>query len=530
MNREYDIVVVGAGHNALTTAAYLQKSGLKVVVIDRLNEVGGGLVSPELYAGCVFNNHAMVHNFGSDAQPIRDLELSKYGGEYITPPAGLGSPYKDGKALVLYSDIARTCKELERRSKADSEMYSHFQQFHDLVLAHHFSPALPEDEWRSKFVKKWGDIGEEYFDFQSASAFDVVDQSFEDEKVKLLLLLSVAAARAKDVRNGTGFVALRKLVRGHRASLVKGGVSRMAEAFAKLIRTNGGEIITGKTVTKIEVKDGEARGVYFDDGSFIGARKAVVSGIDPVQTYIKLVGRDHLDKNFAQKIEQWKWNDWTLFVGHIVSKEPPHFTASKDNPDIDKTFQLFIGYESIADLQEHWQELARYEPPSSPRPEAFCFTAHDPSQGREGHHTITFAQFVPYNPLKKSSEEWNALKEQYLASCIDSWAPYAPNIRKENIVFKQAVTPYDVENTIINMVHADAHQGGLLGGQIGVGRQATRAPVNKLYLCGSCCHPGGTITYAPGYICANIVAEDLKIKKWWPMPEYLKGFTTMNWN
>lgn len=530
MNSEYDIVVIGSGHNALTAAAYLQKSNLRVVVIERLKEAGGGLLSSELHPGYTFNLHAHVHNFGADAQPIKDLDLSKYGGEYITPPANLGSPYRNGKPVVLYSDLEKTCRELERHSKQDSEMYRYFQQFEDLVMAHHYSPALPDDEWRSRFVKKWGSVGEEYFDFQSGSAFDVVDQSFEDEKVKLLLLLAVAAARAKDVRNGTGFVALRKLVRGHRASLVKGGVSRMAEAFANLIRSNGGDIITGRTVTKIEVRDGVAYGVLLDDGSFIGAKKAIISGIDPVQTYLKLVGKDNLEKSFAQKIEQWKWNDWTLFVGHIVSKEPPRFTVSSYNKDIDKTFNLFIGYESIADLQEHWQELARYELPRSPRPEGWCYTLHDPSQGSGGYHTITFSQFVPYNPYKKSSEEWNSLKEEYLNSCIEAWTAYAPNIKKENIVFKQSATPYDVENMFINMVHADAHQGGLLGGQIGVGRQSNRAPIAKLYLCGSCCHPGGTITYAPGYICANIVAEDLNIKKWWPMPDYLKDFTTLKWS
>jgi phytoene dehydrogenase-like protein len=530
MNNEFDIVVIGSGHNALTTAAYLQKSNLRVAVIERLNELGGGLSSVELYPGYYFNNHAMVHNFGSDAQPIRDLNVREFGGEYITPAANIGIPYRNGKSVVLYSDVNKTCNELARRSKADSEMYAYFQKFEPMVMAHHYSPALPDDEWRARFVKKWGSLGEEYFDFQSASAFDVVDQSFEEESIKLLLLLSVAAARAKDVRNGTGFVAMRKLVRGHRASLVKGSVSQMANAFGKLIQANGGEIITGHTVKKIDVKDGTAQGVYLDDDRYIKAKKAVISGIDPAQTYLKLVGKDNLDGNFAKKIGEWKWNDWTLFVGHALCKEPPHFTCSKDNPDFDKTFQLFIGYETIADLQEHWQELARLEPPKSPRPEGWCFTTHDQSQGPGGYHTLTFSQFVPYNPRNQGSEAWKGLKDAYLDANIVAWTPYAPNIKKENVVFKTAITPYDVENRIINMVHADAHQGGLLGGQIGVGRQSYRAPVKNLYLCGACCHPGGTITFAPGYICANIVAEDLGIKKWWPMPEYLKDFTTLKWN
>ncbi|MDG6922948.1 MAG: NAD(P)/FAD-dependent oxidoreductase, partial [Nitrososphaerota archaeon] len=366
MNTEYDVVIVGSGHNALTTAAYLQKSKLRVLVIERLNKAGGGLASEELYPGHFFNLHAHVHNFGPDAQPMRDLNLEKYGGAHITPEANLGAPFVNGKSVTLYSDINKTCRVLENRSKQDAEMYAYFQKFEDLVMALHYSPALPDDEWRGRFVKKWGQMGEEFFDFQSASAFDVVDQSFEDERVKLLFLLSVAAARAKDVRNGTGFVALRKLVRGHRASLVKGSVRRMADAFVRLIREEGGEVLTGQTVKTIKIKDGAAQGVYLEDGRFFAAQRAVISGIDPVHTYLNLVGRDNLDRSFARKIEQWKWNDWTLFVSHLALKEPPKFTAAKENPDIDKTFQLFVGYETIDDLHEHWDELARYEPPSSP--------------------------------------------------------------------------------------------------------------------------------------------------------------------
>lgn len=526
MREQYDIIVIGSGHNALTAAAYLQKSKLSVLVIERLNEVGGGLASVELYPGHSFNLHAHVHNFGPDAQPIRDLGLQEY---YITPPVNLGAPYRDGKSLVLYSDLEKTCKELAKNSQQDSEMYRFFQKFEDLVMAHHYSPPLPDDEWRERFVKRWGGTGEEFFDFASASAFDVVDQSFENERVKLVLMLSVAAARAKDVRNGTGFVAVRKLVRGHRTSLVRGGVRALANAFARLIQADGGEIITGRTVKEIRVKDGRAEGVELDDGTFIRANKAIVSGVDPVQTYLTLVGKDRLDRGFANKIGQWKWNDWTLFTAFAVSKEAPRFTASKSNPDIDRAFQLWVGYESIEDLQEHWQELARMEPPSSPRPEAFCFSVHDPTQAPGGYHTITAPQFVPYSPRKAGSKIWNELKADYLDKCLDAWEDYAPNI-KSNIVFKHAETPFDVENMLINMVQADAHQGGLLGGQIGVGRQSYRSPIDGLYLCGSCCHPGGTVTFAPGYICANIVAEDLGLKKWWSQPKYLEGFTTLKWD
>src|SRR3990172_6715123 len=112
---KYDIVVIGGGINALTSAGYLSKSGLKVILLEAQNIVGGGAMTSELtLPGFKHNTHSQMHSWIHGGPVYKDLELEKYGCKYIFPDPQYACVFKNGKSIVLYLDIDKTCKEVEK--------------------------------------------------------------------------------------------------------------------------------------------------------------------------------------------------------------------------------------------------------------------------------------------------------------------------------------------------------------------------------------------------------------------------------
>ena len=431
---------------------------------------------------------------------------------------------RDGRCLLIYSDRDRTYKALSEFSKRDAETLLDVQKYYEPMRAYHYAPPLPGAEWRDRLERRFGPVGSEFFDLTQMSPTGVTETLFENPTVRASLFFSTSAVRMREELPGTGFGTMRMLLRLGRYGLARGGSNMIAKALVNFLTAHGGQIRQQSHVDKILVEQGRAVGVELQDGTVYRARKAVVSNVDPGQTFLKMVGSEHLPPEEVARVEGWQMNESALFGAHMVLREPPNYAVSEKYPDMNETFHQTFGYDVPEEVHDHFQEIEAGRTPSKPGGEAWVPTMFDPTQGPGGHHTAGFWQFVPYSVEGRGPEYWNEIKDDYFDRIVSRWREYAPNMTPENVVHRFSYTPLDNSNAIINMVNGDDHMGSYSSGQVGLGRQPYRTPVEGLYMCGSCCHPGGSITFAPGYNAANVIAEDLSIDRWWPKPDFLEGY------
>jgi phytoene dehydrogenase-like protein len=270
----------------------------------------------------------------------------------------------------------------------------------------------------------------------------------------------------------------------------------------------------GFPVKKIIIKAGEAQGVELENGDVIEADKAVVSSVDPHQTFLKFIGEKQLDPDFVTRLKEYRWEEWSLFVVHLALNEAPNFTASSNNPDVNKAMICIVGYDSEKDLINHWETIRS--------------GVHDPSQAPPGKHTGLITEFAPYSLKKGGTELWHKIRKEHADQCISALSKYAPNLNKQNIIDTYITSPLDIENKLPDMVRGSIKQGAYYPLQMGFMRPNEycsdhSTPIGKLYICGASSHSGGMANYGPGYCAATKMVEDLGIKKWWSEIESVKG-------
>lgn len=541
-NTNYDVIIIGAGHNGLTTGCYLADAGLSVLILERRLEYGGGLSTEEsTLPGFYHNLHSNFHGTPPFLPPLHDFQLEKRGIKYILPEANIGMPLKDGRALVLYTDDLRAAKEIERFSKKDAKRFLEVRQILaqnvvDLLRWVYSPPPKREDEAQLKEIgEKW----QSWFgkDIQNQSPVDFVRANFENPHVQALLLFHMAVAgfdvsikeTLEDVNVGLAALGLGYVGFITNWQLCQGGSHHLAHALGAEFLSRGGTMEEHAHVEKIYVENGEAKGVRCKDGREFFARHAVVSSVEPEQTFLQMVEEKELSGDFKDAVKKLKYGNMDVLFGvHCALKEAPRYTAEKFNPDIARTFNLNIGYESPDDLIEHYEEILREEVPKKPRLEASINTLFDPTQAPEGYHTALIWQFVPYAP-DGDENKWDEIKEEYAWECIETWREYAPNMTKDNVLSLYAYSPRDITRKMVNMRRGGFHTLAVIPSQVLWRRPLPelgqyRTPIKKLYLCGSSTHAHGGILASPGYNAMQVIADDLGVKdkvkygnKFWEM-------------
>lgn len=528
--RNFDVIIIGAGPNGLTTGAYLSKAGLKVLLLERRHELGGGLLTEEVtLPGFRHNTHA-VYMMMADYAPIySDLKLEDYGVKHIYPSLQFALPLSDGRCLCLYSDVDKTCDSIAQFSKRDAEgyrtLYHQCKRYVDgFIAGATYAPAMPVLDQIVKLQKT--ELGREIIAFSEKTPLELVNEYFENEHVKAMMLYLVTHWLGNYDQAGMGYLVLLYLNRASNYRLVKGGSHMVTQALHKIIFENGGMALNTQRVKRIIIENGVAAGVEREDGTIFRARKAVISTIDPHQTFLKLLAKENLDKEFVEQIKVWQWEKYTLMGLHLALDEAPHFTAASKNPEIDKAFIYILGYETPEDLISDYEAIYRGELRETARFNCCFPSVHDPSQAPGKRHTGLLSRFAPYNLKEGGAERWYDMKykENVMEQYIATLQKYAPNMNKKTILWKYISTPIDVENKILSMVRGSYKHGLYHPLQMGIFRpndqcSRYRTPIKGLYLGGSSCYPGGCVIWGAGYNAANAVAEDLGIEKWWPEPE-----------
>lgn len=520
---EVDFIVIGSGHNGLIAANYLARCGQKVVVFEKRLEAGGGLTTEEVtLPGFLHNLHSFFHDTIDIMPAYEDLELKSHHAEYMKPPVQAALPLEDGRALIFHTDIEKTMKSIRRFSEKDAEAYKEYQAEYTeymetvVVPALYSSPSEPSEQIQAM---EETDEGLEYLRLCRASPFDIVNEMFESDALRSLILYQLGVPRgAVFDYAGTGFFVPLIISQIEDSQICIGGSHRLAHALWKALLSSGNGAIKGtREVVKIILEKNKATGVQLKEGEIIKAKKAVISAVDFSQTLNRLVGEPHLSDEINHALGAYKLDEFSIFSVHLALNDAPSYKAAKFDEDINKALKINIGFESTDDFIDHWSEIRQGKIPLRIRMYCTCPTLFDASQAPEGKHTAILWLPVPY---KIKDQNWNDIKEELSEKCIAELAKFAPNVDKKNILKKAVFTPEDIEQKFINMKDGAIFMGRLSFDQIEYFRphplfSQYSTPIENLYLCGACTHPGGGIIGGGGYNAAGVIADDFELDKWW---------------
>jgi phytoene dehydrogenase-like protein len=525
----YDAVVVGAGHNGLTAAAYLARAGLSTLVLERRPLVGGACVTEEIAPGCRASTTSYIASM-LRPEVIRDLDLPRHGLRMVPCDPALLVPFLDGTAAPWWSDRERTVRELEKLSPADART---FVRVDDELkkLARYLQPfflepppdvsarGLPGILEALRVGRRFrgitgGEIGR-MVAFLTGSLGDFLDRNYESEKVKTLFLANnVYGKHGGPYAPGTALGLLFHLLSGGEHELqgfyghVLGGMGAITQAMAAAARGFGAAIRTSAPVSRILVSDGRARGVVLEDGSEIRAR-VVVSNADPKRTFLGLVGERDLPEEFRRAVAGIKMDGPCAKVNLVLSEEPQVTAMPKEFGKSERA--LFTLVPSL-EFAERCYNIAR----SGEIPEELwvdCVVASnvDPSLAPESRHVMTcFVQYVPY---RLAEGNWDKRRDELGDKVLARISRFAPNVPAA-VLARQVLTPLDLERTYGltegNIFHGDLSLEQLFFLRPVAGFAQYRTPVAGLYLCGAGAHPGGGVTGAPGHNASRQVLRDWK--------------------
>ena len=524
MPAKFDAIVIGAGHNGLTAAAYLAKAGRKVLVVERRHLVGGAAVTEEIHPGFKYSVCSYVVSL-LRPEIIRELQLAKHGLE-ILPLDGTFTPMENGDYLWRVNDHARTFREIARHSRADAEIYDEYGRamvemgrFAKDILAmtppDPFSMRLRDLRPLRDLLYRFRDLPEldrhNQLQLLTTSAIDFLDQWFETDVLKATMAASGIIGTFLGVRSpGTAYVLLHHYmgdIDGAFRSwgLSKGGTGRISEAIASAARAHGAEIRVNSPVKHILVKDNEATGVVLENGDYHLA-SVVLSSADPRQTFARMVGLDHLPPEFAEAITRYKFRGSSGKV-NMALDALPDFTCK---PGPGAHLRGAVSISPSVDYMERAFDDAKYGRfATRPYVDIVIPSLTDPSVAPPGKHVMScFVQYAPYD-LRGGS--WDDQREAFGDAVINAISQFAPNL-KDRILHRQVLTPLDIEREF-GLSEGNIFQGELTLEQLFFLRPAPgwagyRTPVRRLYLCGSATHPGGGIMGAPGRNAAMRVLGD----------------------
>lgn len=523
MPEAYDLIVIGGGHNGLVCAAYLARAGLSVCVLERRPVVGGGVITEEVtLPGFKHNTCSNFHGWIHYGPVYKDLELKRLGAAYIFPDKPFGAAFPDGRGLIFYSNLGRIEEEIGRFSRRDAEafhqLHEEFTRFKDYVRSFLFLPPTPPAAVPA--LLQGTHDGRELLRFMMSNARNIVLERFEDERVRACLLMQITQAGISTDMYGSGMFVPAQVVLEGGWGLAVGGSGNLALAMRRAVEERGGVVRTGCHVAKLGLNGGRVEAAYLEDGTRLEVRRAVASNLEPKQTFLRLVGVEHLPAEVVRQVERWRPAEAALFTVHLALNQAPRWRAAASQPDLNQCWGVCAGLSSSADLDSQFADIRQGLPPRRIGFLAVTPTLYDPSQAPPGKHTMLLWQFAPSRLASGGVDAWDQAKEGYADEILEVLRDYAPNMTPDAILARHVISPRDLERKNISMIGGDFSAGELSQDQMGIfrpihGYGPNRTPIPNLFLCGPSTHPGGSVGGACGYNAANVIAEELGLKKWW---------------
>ena len=523
----YDAIVIGAGHNGLTNAAYLAKAGLKVIVLEKNDYIGGAAVSRELHEGWIYSNCSYVCSMMRQAIH-RDLNLSRHG-LLLVPYLGTVNFGQGGERLLSYHDEEAAYLELKRHSPHDADAMHRFQadlnRYAQLIRKTLMRTPPDPASFRPRdlmellhLAKQFWSLGEreiyEYIRFFTMSAAEYLEDYFENDLIKAAMATQGIIGTALGVYSpGSAYVLLHHVMGDVDGAigawgLARGGMGAISNAIAGAVTEHGGEIRICASVERVLVENRRAVGVALENGGEFRSR-IVVSNLDAKRTFTRIMDRSDLPEGIYERARNFKIRGSSGKV-NIALSGLPKFTGIPDNPHLNRGGQAFIG--TLETLERAYDCWKRGRWSDDPFVESVIPSAWDPTVAPPGKHWMS--NFVQYCPPQLAEGPWTPeRREQFGQTVIDKIERYSPGF-KDLIVHMEVRTPHEIEQEI-GLTEGNIFQGELTLDQLFFNRPFPgygqyRMPVKNLYMCGSSTHPGGGVSAVCGANAAREILKDLR--------------------
>ncbi|XP_038971634.1 pyridine nucleotide-disulfide oxidoreductase domain-containing protein 2 [Phoenix dactylifera] len=544
--RRWDAVVVGGGHNGLTAAAYLARSGLSVAVLEKRHLVGGAAVTEEIVPGFRFSRCSYLQSLLRPSV-IRELELGRHGLKLLRRNPSSFTPCLDGRYLLLGPDGDLNHSEIAKFSKKDAMTYPRYEKqlqkfckFMDFLLdspspeIRHDVPSLlgrlkdklHKSAFWSRCLHQVVNLGQkdmlDFMDLLLSPASKVLNNWFETEVVKATLATDAVIGSMASVHTpGSGYVLLHHVMGntdGERGvwSYVEGGMGSVSLAISNAAREAGAHIVTDAEVAQIIINEnsGAVTGVALVDGTEVHS-SVVLSNATPYRTFVELVPPNALPEDFVCVIKNSDYSSGTTKINLAVDKLP-QFQCCKPNLQVagpQHIGTIHIGSESMEEIDLAYKDALTGVPSRRPIIEMTIPSVLDTTISPPGQHVINL--FIQYTPYKLSEGSWKDpnIRELFAKRCFSLIDEYTPGFCS-SIVGYDMLTPPDLEKefglTGGNIFHGAMGLDSLFLLRPVKGWSDYRTPLKGLYLCGSGAHPGGGVMGAPGRNAASVVIQDIK--------------------
>lgn len=535
----YDVIVVGGGHNGLTCACYLQKAGLRVLVLERRPIVGGAVCTETMWDGYRIDIGSSAHIMIHLTPVIRELELERFGLEYIEMDPFAFYPLPDGSgAIEFWRDLDRTCASIARVAPRDAEAYRRFVEFwgaiNEGVFKVFLKPPTPGNLLGAMLGGQFsraerGSTGGPLDTLRRVftSYGQVITEWFESDALRTALAWLAAQSGPPPDEIGTAdFAGWHAMLHRSGAKHPRGGSGMLTQALQRCLQHWGGEVRLEAEVARIEVEGGRVRGVRLADGEGIAAR-AVVSNAHVQTTLLKLVGAEQLPGDLAARVGRIRvGNGFGMTVRCAADALPDYLAAPSGGRPHPSHHGLQLLCPSLGYLQRAYEDYRQGRPARDPAVIAMTFSAIDPDVAPPGKHTVfLWGQYHPYE--LSNGEHWDAIAEREADKLLEVLYRYAPNMRGA-ITQRFIQTPLDLERRLGllrgNVMHVEMSFDQMFCFRPLPELSAYRVPgIAGLYLTGASTHPGGGVFAASGYNTAQVVLRDARPRRWWAVAGLAAG-------
>ncbi|WP_277875548.1 beta-carotene ketolase CrtO [Anabaena subtropica] len=536
--QEYDVVIIGAGHNGLVCAAYLLKAGYSVLLLEKRPVPGGAATTeeclPKEAPGFLFNLCAIDHEFIHLGPVVEELELGKYGLEYLECDPVVFCPHPDGKYFLAHKSLEKTCAEIARYSERDAKKYAEFTEYWQraigaMIPMFNAPPKSIIDILGNYDITKFKDLfsvigsPNKTLDFvrnMLTSAEDILNEWFDSEFLKAPLARLASELGAPPSQKTIAIGAIMMAMR-HNPGMARprGGTGALVKALVNLVISKGGVILTDQHVDKVLIDDGKAVGVRVAGGQEYRAKYGVISNIDAKRLFLEMTDKsdvDSADPDLWERLERRIVNNnETILKIDLALDEPLRFPfhAHKD--------EYLVGSILIADSVTHVEQAHSKctlgeIPDADPSMYVVMPSYLDPTLAPPGKHTVWIEFFAPYQIAGaegsglKGTGWTDELKNQVADKVVDKLATYAPNVKTATIA-RRVESPAELGERLGaykgNYYHIDMTLDQMVFFRPLPEIANYKTPIDNLFLTGAGTHPGGSISGMPGRNCARVFLQ-----------------------
>ena len=514
-----EVLIVGAGHNALVCGGYLAQAGYKVILLERRHKAGGAVVTEEIIPGFQFDLGGSAHILINHTPIVRDLQLEKYGLDYLDLDPLFFAPFPDGKHFTIYKSVDQTCESIAAISPEDADNYRKFVKrwgamAEGMVGAFLNAPTPLNLTRYLVFGQGFTSKGMQQLPELLKGYGQILRESFKEPYVPALIgWMAAQSGPPPGEPLSAPFALWHPMYHVSGVKRPRGGSGMLTQALQRMIEAHGGQVITSAPVKRFLVERGCVVGAETEDGRQIRASRAVVSGAH-IKTTLALLG-ENAPAAARAKLEKARIGYGFGMVIRAAVSELPDYTASPG-----KNMPHHIAMQFMCpdlDYLEHaYGDYLAGRPSTHPAVIAMTWSASDSSLAPEGKHILyLWSQYFPYELA--SGESWDEIAERESERIFAVLRRYAPNMTPDKIIGQLIETPLYLERELGlfrgNVMHLEMSVNQMFLMRPALSLSTYRGPLPSLYLTGASTHPGGGIMGAAGRNAAAAILHDLSKRK-----------------